>query len=110
MGQYTVTLSAEEEKALLTDMASVQSWLDNVIHNKARQCIDAVCEQALSENGETMLTKAEKQEVVSALATEGRIISTVKQMPESVKADIVKKARVESAAERQERLESENSA
>lgn len=42
MAQYTVTLSPEEEKALLTDMISIQDWLSNAIHNKARQCIDAM--------------------------------------------------------------------
>lgn len=45
MPKYTVTLTPEEEKALLTDMASIQDWLDNAIHNKARQCIDKVIAQ-----------------------------------------------------------------
>lgn len=107
MVQYTVLLTSEEEKALLTDMISIQEWLENAIHNKARQCIDAVCQQALSEDGETILTKAEKQAIVKALATEGKIISTVKQMPVTIKYQIVQKARVESAAERQARMEAE---
>ena len=37
MGQYTITLVDEEEKVLLTDMISIQEWLDNAIHNKASQ-------------------------------------------------------------------------
>ena len=106
----TVQISEAEEKALLTDMVSIEVWFNNVVHQKARQCIDAVCQQALSEDGETILTKAEKQEVVTALASEGRIISTVKQMPEAIKLQIVRCARVESAAQRQERLRRENGA
>lgn len=45
MGIYKVTLSEEEEKALLTDMISIQEWIDNAIHNKARQCIDNIVTQ-----------------------------------------------------------------
>ena len=42
MGRYTIILRKEEEKALLTDMISIQAWVDNAIHNKARQCIDGI--------------------------------------------------------------------
>jgi len=45
MGEYTVTLSQEQEKALLTEMVSIQDWLANAIQNKARQCIDKVVEE-----------------------------------------------------------------
>lgn len=100
----------EEEKALLTDTISIQEWIDNAIHNKARQCIDTVCQQALSGDDETILTKAEKREIVRALATEGKIISTVKQMPVGIKHQIVQKAKVESAAERNARMEAEMAA
>lgn len=103
MADYVITVSAEEGKALLTDMISVQAWLDNAIHNKARRCMDKVCQDALEQDG--ILTEQEKREVMSTLAAQGRIISTVKQMPESVKADVVRKARVESAAERQAKEE-----
>ena len=40
MANYTVTLSPEQEKALLSDMVSIQEWIDNAIHNKARRMID----------------------------------------------------------------------
>lgn len=81
MVEYTVTLSAEEEKALLTDMMSIQEWLDNVIHNKARQCIDMIVEQ-----------HSDRQP---------------KKLPVEEKLAIVRQAKVESAAERQARLEAE---
>lgn len=42
---YIVTLSDEEEKALLTDMISIQAWLNNAIHNRARIQIDRIVEQ-----------------------------------------------------------------
>lgn len=79
MGQYSVTLSPEEEKALLTDMVSIQAWLDNAIHNKARQCIDKIVEDC-SDKQPKRISRIEKWE-------------------------IVKKANVKTAAERQAEFE-----
>lgn len=81
MGEYTITLIAEEEKALLSDMISIQGWLENAIHNKARQCIDVIVEK-----------HSDKQ---------------AKKISKADKLKIVKEADVESAAERQARLEAE---
>ena len=69
MGQYTVTLSAEEEKALLTDMISIQEWLDNAIHNKARQCIDAILWEYSNRNPNKM-SSGEKGQLITSLALE----------------------------------------
>ena len=63
MGQYIVTLSEEEEKALLTDMISIQEWLDNAIHNKARQCIDVIVEQ-VSDKQPKKISEQEKLQIV----------------------------------------------
>lgn len=63
MGVYNVILTEEEEKALLTDIASVQDWLNNAIHNKARQCIDKVVEQ-YSDKQPKKLTEVEKYKIV----------------------------------------------
>lgn len=105
MAQYTVIISDEEEKALLTDMVSIQDWLDNAVHNKARQCVDVVCRQALEDESDTLLTKGEKGQIVAALAKEGRVISTIKHMPPEIKGQIVALARVKSVAERQAEVE-----
>jgi hypothetical protein len=105
MSVYTIELSAEEEKALLTDMLSVQDWLDNAVHEKARRCVDEVCRQALEDSTDTILTRTEKQVVVAGLANEGKVISTVKQMPEAIKTQIVAMARVKSAAEKNAEFE-----
>ena len=78
MAQYTVELSAEQEKALLTDMLSIQDWLNNAIHNKARQCIDQV-----------VLDYSDKQP---------------KKITEAEKYIIVREANVKTAAERQVEL------
>ena len=42
MKEFVVAVSDAEEKALLTNMLSVQTWIENAIHNKARQCMDNI--------------------------------------------------------------------
>ena len=61
--KFEVELSDEEIKALETDMMSVQDWLNNAIHNKARQCIDAIA-QAYSDKQPKKITEQEKLEIV----------------------------------------------
>jgi len=39
MAKFTVEISDTEEKALLSEMVSIQDWASNVIHAKARACI-----------------------------------------------------------------------
>lgn len=76
---YTVTLSTEEEKALLSDMISINDWLDNAIHNKARKCIDTIVELHSNKQASKLTTQE--------------------------KFTIVREAPVKSAAERQAEFE-----
>mgnify|MGYP005830970921 FL=1 len=46
MANYTVTLTAVQEKALLGDMVSIQDWIENSINNKARKMINRYVEQS----------------------------------------------------------------
>lgn len=42
MANYTVTLSAAEEKALGTVMLDIQWWLDNFVHDRAKIEVDRI--------------------------------------------------------------------
>jgi len=101
MAQYTITLTTEEEKALLWDMISIQEWADNAVHNKARQCADEICRIALEDQTHTILTRAEKRQLRDYLDNQGVVLTSVKQLPINAKRQIVAVARVKSAAERQ---------
>lgn len=79
MAQFTITINDAEEKALLTDMISIQDWIDNAIHNKARQCINIIVEQVTDKRA--------------------------KKVPVKEKLQIVKDAKVESGAEKNARME-----
>lgn len=81
MGEYKITLTETEEKALLTDMTDIQGWLENAIKNKSRQCIDTIVGQL-----------SDKQ--ASKMSLEDKVI-------------IVQEAVIETAAEKQVRLREE---
>jgi len=83
MATYTITLSDAEDKALHVVALSVQEWIDNAVHNRCRIAIDEI-------------VNAEVQRKLAA----GQSITGSKE-------DIVMAANVESAAERNARLEAE---
>lgn len=86
MATYTITLSAAEDKALKFVALSAQDWIDNAIHERCRLAIEEI-------------VNAEVQRKLAA----GESITGSKE-------DIVMAAQIESAAQRQARLEAEQAA
>jgi hypothetical protein len=83
MATYTIILSDAEDKALKTVAVSAQDWIDNAVHERCRIAIDEI-------------VNAEVQRKLAA----GESITGSKD-------DIVMAADIESAAERQVRMEAE---
>jgi len=83
MANYTITLSNAEDKALKSVAVSAQDWIDNAVHERCRIAIEEI-------------VAAEVQRKLAA----GESITGSKD-------DIVIAANIESAAERQARLETE---
>lgn len=83
MATYTITLTDAENKALHVVALSAQDWIDNAVHERCRVAIDEI-------------VNAEIQRKLAA----GESITGSKD-------DIVMAANIESAAERQARLEAE---
>lgn len=86
MTTYTITLSDAEDKALHVVAMSAQGWIDNAVHERCRIAIEEI-------------VAAEVQRKLAA----GEAITGSKD-------DIVMAANVESAAERQARMEAEQAA
>ena len=86
MTTYTITLSDAEDKALHVVAMSAQDWIDNAVHERCRLAIEEI-------------VAAEVQRKLAA----GESITGSKD-------DIVMAANVESAAERQARMEAEAAA
>jgi hypothetical protein len=83
MATYTITLNDAEDKALHAVAVSAQDWIDNAVHERCRIAIDEI-------------VNAEVKRKMDA----GESITGSKN-------DIVMAANVESAAERQARIEAE---
>ena len=86
MQQFTITLSDAEVKALGVVALSQQEWIDNAVHERCRVAIEEIVQQ----------------EVQRKLAAGEPITGS--------KDDIVLAANIESAAERQARMEAEAAA
>lgn len=74
MSQFTVTVSVAQQKALEWDIKDIQEWVDNALHNKARQCIDLIVKEH-SDYQPDKLTVAQKEQIV----TDANIQSTAKR-------------------------------
>jgi hypothetical protein len=86
MAQYTITLSDAEDKALGVVAVSQNDWIQNAVHERCRLAIEEI-------------VNAEVQRKLAA----GESITGSKE-------EIVMAADVESAAERNERIDAETAA
>ena len=101
MRTISVEIDDEVEKALEWDIVNLNTWANNAIFNKARQCADEICRLALEDKTHTILSLADKQLLRDYLNDQGIVLTSVKQLPDSIKREIVKRAVIKSAAERQ---------
>lgn len=87
MSDYTITLTEAETKAMEYAAASVQHWIDNAAHNRARIAIDEICniytEHKLTNN--EPITVVGKDAMVLAAFEEG-LVKTVAQTNEEAAA------------------------
>ena len=89
-------------KALEWDIADpLEVWYKNAIYNKARQCADEICKLAINDKTNTILSAEDRQALKTYLANQGiDILTSIDQLPNNVKKEIVKRANIKSAAER----------
>ena len=104
MRTLSIELNDEVEKALLWDIVDLDLWARNNLFNKARQCTDEICRVALEDKTHTILTLQEKQLLRDYLTNQGIVLTSIKQLPDNIKLEIVNKARIKSSAERQAEL------
>ena len=89
LGHFNVELDDEEGKALITDMLTIQDWLNGAIHNKARQCVDKVVEatQLAREMNSELLIDGELQ--VDAAIVESIGLRKAPKSPIAGKANVL---------------------
>ena len=85
---YTVSLTAAEQKAMEYAAYSPSDWIDNVVHNRARIAIDDICREYTNyklENNEA-ITAVGKEAMVEAAFEEGIVKSLVDLQAENMAA------------------------
>lgn len=101
MKTFEITIDDEVQKAMEWDIVNLDTWANNAIFNKARQCADEICRLALEDKTHTILSLADKQLLRDYLTNQGIILTSVKELPDNIKKEIVKRANIKSAAERE---------
>lgn len=101
MHTFNITIDDAMEKAMEWDIMSLDAWAQNAINNKARRCSDEICQMALDDQTDTILSTENKQLLRQYLDNQGIHFISVKQLPISIKKEIVKRANIKSAAERE---------
>ena len=102
---FNITINDESQKALEWDIVDLDAWANNAVNNKIQQCADAICQLALEDETDTILSAEDKQLLRTYLDDNGIVLTSVKKLPNNIKREIVKRANIKSAAERQAELE-----
>ena len=105
MKTFEITIDDEVQKALEWDIVNLDVWARNAVFNKARLCTDAICQMALDDDTDTILSSSDKQLLRQYLDNNNIVLTSVKKLPDNIKKEIVKRANIQSAAERQEEIE-----
>ena len=98
---FNITIDDEVQKALEWDIVDLDVWANNAVFDKARKCGDAIIILALEDTTHTILSLANKQLLRDTLDAQGIVLTSVKQLPDNIKKEIVKRAVIKSAAERE---------
>lgn len=102
VGKETLTLTNVEEKALLTDMFSIEQWLLVVVKTKAKQCINACVEEVRA--NESLLSKEDARIVSNLISKDKSSLFSQITLSDTIKNEIVNRCKIKSGKERTEKL------
>ena len=103
---FTIQIDDAQEKALEWDIVNLDT-LPNAIYTKADWCIERICEMAIKDKTNTILSAPDRQQLRNYLDNQGIVLTSIKDIPLNIKKEIVKRANIKSATERQAELEAE---
>ena len=107
MKTFNIEIDDAIQKALEWNIVDLDEWARNAIFDKARKCADEICRLALEDNTHTILSLEDKQLLRQYLDNQRIVLTSVKQLPDNIKKEIVKRANIQSAAERKAEIEHE---
>ena len=97
--QINITLTPEQEKALLTEHASIEQYTQAVIENRANRIIDDIVNNCTSGKVSIAPLSVEEQALVSK-AVESRIVVRADRLPDEIKRLFVQKANIPTMVEK----------
>lgn len=100
MKTFNIEIDDAVQKALEWNIADLDEWARNAIFDKARKCADEICRLALEDNTHTILSLENKQLLRQYLDNQGIVLTSIKQLPDNIKREIVLRVNIQSAAER----------
>jgi len=102
---FYIEIDDATKKALEWDIVDLDIWANNAVYSKARMTTDKICKLALTDKTHTILALQDKITLQQYLSNQGIYITSISDLPEYVKKEIVRRANIQSAAERQEEFE-----
>lgn len=86
MTQFIFEINDVEEKALLTDMISIQEYFDYAVRNKVRHCVDNIV-KTISDRQPNKISKEEKFQMVEDATLETALERNERLFLESLEID-----------------------
>jgi len=80
--EYIINLTEEEEKVLKTDMISIQEWIENAIKEKARRTTDRIILEHTDKNPKKIL-QSERNTIIQDL-----VLETAKERNDRLEAEM----------------------
>lgn len=94
--QINISLSEEQEKALLTQFVSIEAYLQQMIDNRAWRIMNDIAREYAKGNCEVVGVTVEEQAIINAKLKD-KITVNSDNIPDEVKQIIVRRADVKSA-------------
>lgn len=94
--QININLTAEQEKALLTEYVSIYEYCQRVVENRANR----LCEEIVKKYADNLKGITAQEQGIITASLQGKIVVNAEKLPEAVKAIIVRRAKTKTMVEK----------
>lgn len=98
--QVNINITAEQEKAILTQFFSIEAYIQQMIDNRAWKIMNNIVGEYAKGNCNVEGVTSEEQAIIDT-KLEDKIIIDVDNVPNEVKQIIIRRAKVKSAIEKE---------
>ena len=91
-----ISLTIEQEKALLTEYTSIEEYCQRVVENRANR----LCEEIVKKYADDLEGVTVEEQAIITASMAGKIVVNAEKLPEEVKVIIVRRAKCKSMVEK----------